>query len=70
MFEPFYRSDASRTRRSGGVGLGLAIAERAVVAHHGSIRAANREQAGLKIEIRLPLFGLETSVDAGASTAR
>ena len=59
MFEPFYRSDGSRTRRSGGVGLGLAIAERAVVAHHGSIRAVNREQAGLKIEIRLPLFGVE-----------
>jgi two-component system sensor histidine kinase CpxA len=61
MFEPFYRSDATRSRRSGGVGLGLAIAERAVVAHHGSIRAANREQSGLRIEIRLPLFGLETA---------
>jgi two-component system sensor histidine kinase CpxA len=61
MFEPFYRSDAARTRRSGGVGLGLAIAERAVVAHRGSIRAANREQSGLKIEIRLPLFGVETT---------
>ncbi|MDP9267169.1 MAG: ATP-binding protein [Acidobacteriota bacterium] len=69
MFEPFYRSDGARAnaarangaRRSPGVGLGLAIAERAVKAHHGSIRAANREQSGLKIEIRLPLFGVETT---------
>jgi signal transduction histidine kinase len=76
MFEPFYRadgarvdgarsdaarSDAARTRRGGGVGLGLAIAERAVIAHHGSIRAANREQSGLRIEIRLPLYGVETA---------
>ena len=69
MFEPFYRSDATGAnggrsnggRRSTGVGLGLAIAERAVKAHHGSIRAANREPSGLSIEIRLPLFGVETT---------
>ncbi|HTK95424.1 MAG TPA: ATP-binding protein [Terriglobales bacterium] len=59
LFEPFYRSDDSRTRATGGVGLGLAIAERAVVAHKGSIRAANRDHQGLRIEIRLPLFGVE-----------
>ena len=60
MFEPFYRADVARTRRTGGVGLGLAIAERAVAAHHGSIRAANREKSGLVVEIKLPLYGIET----------
>lgn len=60
LFEPFYRADVSRTRRTAGVGLGLAIAERAVVAHHGSIRAANREKSGLIVEIKLPMYGIET----------
>jgi two-component system sensor histidine kinase CpxA len=60
MFEPFYRADVARTRRTGGVGLGLAIAERAVAAHHGSIHAANREKSGLVVEIKLPLYGIET----------
>ncbi|HSE49437.1 MAG TPA: ATP-binding protein [Terriglobales bacterium] len=59
MFQPFYRGDHSRQTPTG-VGLGLAIAERAVVAHRGSIRAANREQTGLKVEIRLPMYGIES----------
>jgi signal transduction histidine kinase len=59
MFQPFYRGDHSRQTPTG-VGLGLAIAERAVVAHKGSIRAANREQTGLKVEIRLPMYGIES----------
>jgi len=59
MFQPFYRSNHSRQTPTG-VGLGLAIAERAVVAHRGSIRAANREQTGLKVEIRLPMYGIES----------
>jgi signal transduction histidine kinase len=59
LFQPFYRSDHSRQTPTG-VGLGLAIAERAVIAHRGSIRAANREQAGLRVEIRLPMYGTES----------
>ena len=55
LFRPFYRLDASRERQTGGVGLGLTIAERAVKLHGGSIRASNAEGGGLLVEISLPL---------------
>jgi signal transduction histidine kinase len=56
LFQPFYRIDDARGRQTGGVGLGLAITEKAVLLHGGTVRAANRPQGGLMIEIRLPLF--------------
>jgi two-component system, OmpR family, sensor histidine kinase CpxA len=55
LFRPFYRIDDARGRGTGGVGLGLAITERAVRLHGGSVRAVNRPQGGLMVEIRLPL---------------
>ena len=55
LFRPFYRIDDARGRQTGGVGLGLAITERAVTLHGGTIRAVNRPQGGLMVEIRLPL---------------
>jgi len=55
LFRPFYRLDDARGRQSGGVGLGLAITERAVRLHGGTVRAANRPEGGLMVEIRLPL---------------
>ena len=55
LFEPFYRIDDARGRLTGGVGLGLAITERAVRFHGGRVSAHNRGQGGLRIEIRLPL---------------
>jgi two-component system sensor histidine kinase CpxA len=54
LFRPFYRLDRSRERQTGGVGLGLAIAQRAVLLHQGRIRASNAEGGGLKVEITLP----------------
>jgi len=54
IFEPFVRVDSSRSSRMGGVGLGLAIARRAVEALGGSIGADNRPQGGLEVSIRLP----------------
>ena len=54
LFEPFYRLDEARGRQTGGVGLGLAITERAVRFHGGKVAAFNRESSGLMIEIRLP----------------
>ena len=53
VFEPFYR--AAGTDASG-FGLGLAIAQRAVEAHGGTIRAANIPGGGLSVEISLPSF--------------
>jgi two-component system, OmpR family, sensor histidine kinase CpxA len=55
LFEPFYRIDDSRVRQTGGVGLGLAITKRAVRLHAGTVRAMNRPEGGLLVEIRLPL---------------
>jgi signal transduction histidine kinase len=55
IFRPFYRVDDSRTRETGGVGLGLAITERAVRLHGGAVSAANVHGGGFVVEIRLPL---------------
>jgi signal transduction histidine kinase len=55
IFRPFYRVDDSRTRETGGVGLGLAITERAVRLHAGAVTAANVSGGGFVVEIRLPL---------------
>lgn len=55
VFKPFYRVDTSRERRTGGVGLGLAIAERAIKLHNGKIAASNVKQGGFQIEISLPM---------------
>ncbi len=55
LFRPFYRIDDARGRQTGGVGLGLAITDRAVRLHGGTIRVSNRPQGGLMVEIRLPL---------------
>lgn len=54
LFEPFYREAAARDRASGGYGLGLAIAQRAIRLHGGDIIAQNHINGGLEIEIRLP----------------
>ena len=54
LFRPFYRIDDARGRRTGGVGLGLAITDRAVRLHGGTVKASNRREGGLQVEIRLP----------------
>ena len=56
LFQPFYRLDDDRGRQTGGVGLGLAITERAVRFHGGRVAAFNRAQGGLLVEIHLPLM--------------
>ena len=59
LFEPFYRLDDARGRQTGGVGLGLAITQRAVRFHGGKVAAFNRPEGGLTVEIRLPLAASE-----------
>jgi signal transduction histidine kinase len=61
IFRPFYRVDDSRTRETGGVGLGLAITERAVRLHSGTVSAANLPGGGFVVEIRLPLKSSEAN---------
>ncbi|MFN7997343.1 MAG: ATP-binding protein [Bryobacteraceae bacterium] len=53
IFDAFYRVESDRDRASGGVGLGLSIARRAVELHKGCIRAVNAVP-GLAVEIDLP----------------
>jgi len=53
IFTPFYRVDPSRDAATGGVGLGLAIAKRAITLNHGTVRAENAEP-GLRVSIVLP----------------
>ena len=54
IFRPFYRLDSSRTRETGGAGLGLAITERAVRLHGGTVKAENVTGGGFRIELCLP----------------
>lgn len=54
MFEPFERHEPSRSRSTGGLGLGLAIARSIAQAHGGSIRAENRRGGGLEVTVELP----------------
>ncbi len=56
LFEPFYRVDSARARASGGYGLGLAIAQRGILAHGGTVRAQNGDP-GLHIMVSLPATG-------------
>ena len=55
MFDRFWRADESRTRSSGGAGLGLAIARGLVQAHGGTIWAENRDGGGARVAFTLPL---------------
>lgn len=55
IFRPFYRAAAARERETGGVGLGLSIAQRVIRAHGGTIVATNALGGGLQIEVYLPL---------------
>lgn len=54
VFEPFVRLDASRSRETGGVGLGLAVARAVARAHGGDIALTNRPDGGLRAEVTLP----------------
>jgi len=56
IFKPFFRVEADRNRDTGGIGLGLSIAQRAVAIHQGQIRARNAHP-GLLVEIHLPQTG-------------
>jgi two-component system sensor histidine kinase CpxA len=55
IFRPFYRVNEARERQSGGTGVGLAISDRAVRIHGGSLRAFNAPGTGLIMEMELPL---------------
>jgi two-component system sensor histidine kinase CpxA len=67
IFDPFYRLDASRTRDTGGVGLGLTIAKTCVEACGGKITAANTSPAGLCVAITLQAAASPAHVASAAA---
>lgn len=54
VFRPFYRVEGSRSRDTGGIGLGLSVANDVVRAHGGEILLVNRPQGGLRAVVTLP----------------
>src|SRR2546422_151228 len=57
IFEPFYRADPSRSRDSGGAGLGLSIVIAVVTAHGGHVTVRETQGGGATLEVDLPLAG-------------
>ncbi|MEA2668398.1 MAG: two-component system, OmpR family, sensor kinase [Chloroflexota bacterium] len=55
IFEPFYRADPSRSRDSGGAGLGLSIVSAVVTAHGGRVKITKTEGGGATFDVELPL---------------
>lgn len=55
VFEPFYRVDKSRNRRTGGFGLGLSLCKKIVEAHGGTISILNDETPGTRVQVLFPL---------------
>jgi two-component system, OmpR family, sensor kinase len=55
IFEPFYRADPSRSRDSGGAGLGLSIVSAVVAAHGGRVKVRETSGGGATFEVELPL---------------
>lgn len=54
VFDPFYRLESSRSRETGGVGLGLTVARSTIRAHGGDITLANSSSGGLTVTVTLP----------------
>jgi len=55
VFEPFYRQEPSRSRQTGGIGLGLAVVRSIARAHGGDVALINRPGGGLTARVQLPL---------------
>jgi len=55
VFEPFYRREPSRSRQTGGIGLGLALVRSIARGHGGDVDLVNRAGGGLTVRVQLPL---------------
>jgi two-component system sensor histidine kinase CpxA len=64
ILRPFYRVDKSRQRATGGFGVGLAIADRAVKLHSGEIKASNKPEGGLVVEMSFPFQPADSQPDS------
>lgn len=70
LFTPFFRSDRSRARKTGGVGLGLALARRIVVAHGGTLTLESQSGQGTTARVTLPSVSEEARAAERAEPAR
>lgn len=70
IFERFYTADPSRARQKGGTGLGMAIAQSVVKAHHGFICASGSDGTGLTLTVVLPVAPVEPCPLAQTSDER
>ena len=70
IFERFYTADPSRPRQKGGTGLGMAIAQSVVKAHHGFICASGSDGTGLTLTVVLPVAPVEPRPLAQTSDER
>ena len=61
LFDPFYRVDSSRTRQTGGAGLGLTIVRSCMEACGGRVTAHNRAGGGLEVSLYLPEAKVEVA---------
>jgi two-component system OmpR family sensor kinase len=69
VFERFYRADPSRTRTSGGSGLGLSIVWSIVAAHSGTIAASPGADGGAVFTVRLPASTEEAAIEGSANVS-
>ena len=61
IFTPFFRTDRSRTRKTGGVGLGLTLVRRIVTAHGGNVEVKSQAGQGTEMHVHLPSDGMRAA---------
>jgi signal transduction histidine kinase len=66
IFTPFFRADRSRTRKTGGVGLGLTLVRRIVTAHGGTVDVESSVGRGTEVQVKLPGTLRESPADPAA----
>ena len=64
LFERFYRRDPSRSRHTGGSGLGMAIVAAVADVHGGAVAAESPPGGGLVVTVRLPLLSQPAAAQA------
>jgi signal transduction histidine kinase len=67
VFRPYHRLDKSRNRTTGGIGLGLTVAQAIVQGHGGKIVLSNRAGGGLEARILLPIDAIHLRVETPLS---
>jgi len=70
LFDRFYRPDRSRSRKTGGFGLGLSIVKSVATAHEGTVELVAPEEGGLRVTVSLPARPAPTLANRAQATLR